>query len=195
MTLETDSTLTKRGLRLAFVGKPNSGQTSCAVYLKRSHGFKRIRLMQGVARIAKVLYFHKNYERIPWAKKRAIYDALYKVDKNIWIGYVENRLSNTTEPIVIDDAKFLNEVMKLKELGFIIIRVNTSMKNRAKAVGRFLGPDIIPGSVAMIEYFNKDPTEALQVDYSIYHDGTLKNLYKTLDELLTKFDIRSGTPL
>jgi len=183
------------GLRLAFVGKPNSGQTSCAVYLKRSHGFKRIRLMQGVVRIARVLYFHKKYERIPWSKKRAIYDSLYKIDPNIWIGYVENRLSNTTEPIVIDDAKFLNEVQKLKDLGFILIRVNTSSKNRAKAVGRFLGPDIIPGTVAMTEYFSKDPTGALNVDYSIYHDGKLANLYKTIDELMTKFDIRSGTLL
>lgn len=182
------------GLRLAFVGKPNSGQTTCAVYLKRSHGFKRIRMMQSVVKICQLLYGYRKYERPTWRKKRDIYDALYRVDKDIWITHVTNRLKNTTEPIVIDDAKFLNEVMRLQELGFIIIRVNSSLKNRAKSVGQFLGTDIIPGSVAMIEYYSKDPTEALRVDYSIYNDGNRKNLYKTIDELVSKFDIRSGTP-
>ena len=174
----------ERGLRLAFVGKPNSGQTSAAVYLKRSHGFKRIRLMQGVTRICKMLYWYRKYERPSWDKKRAIYDALYKVDNDIWITYVRHRLETTTEPIVIDDAKFLNEVRALKELGFIVIRVNTAAKHRIRAVSRFLGKDVIPGSVAVTEYFNNDPTTLMQVDYSIYHDGKLANLYKTVDELL-----------
>ncbi len=180
----------ERGLRLAFVGKPNSGQTSVAVYLKRKRKFKRIRMMQGVTRVCKTLYWYKKYERPSWEKKRAIYDALYKVDPEIWITYLSNRVARSTEPLVIDDAKFVNEVRKLKELGFIVIRVNTSMKHRTKSVGRFLGKDIIPGSVAMTEYFSKDPTEILNVDYSIYHDGNLQHLYKTIDELLVKFDYK-----
>lgn len=180
--------MAQKGTRLAFVGKPAAGQTSAAVYLKRSHGFKRIRLMQGVTRICKMLYWYKAYERPPWEKKRAIYDALYKIDNNIWITYVKHRLETTTEPIVIDDAKFVNEVLQLKELGFTIIRVNSSLKHRSKSIGRFLGKDILPGTVVMTEYFNRDPTETLKVDYSIYHDGVLANLHKTLDELLTKFE-------
>lgn len=178
----------EKGIRLAFVGKPNSGQTTAAVYLKRSCGFKRIRMMQGVTRICKMLYWYKKYERPSWEKKRAIYDALYKIDNDIWITYVRHRLETTTEPIVIDDAKFVNEVKQLKELGFIIIRVNTSLKTRNHAVGRFLGKDIIPGTVVMTEYFGKDPTETLNVDYSIYYDGNRPTLYKTIDELLTKFE-------
>lgn len=178
----------KIGLRLAFVGKPNSGQTSCAVYLKRKKRFKRVRMMQGVTRILKALYWYKKYERPSWERKRAVYDALYKIDPDIWITYTARRLERTTEPVVIDDAKFVNEVLKLKELGFIIIRVNTGLKHRTKSIGRFLGKDVIPGSVAMVEYFSKDPTEALQVDYSIYHDGNLDNLRKTVDGLLEKFD-------
>lgn len=182
------SVQSKRGLRLAFVGKPNSGQTTCAVYLKKYKGFKRIRMMQGVTRICKMLYWYKKYERPSWEKRRAIYDALYKTDPNIWISYVAHRLETTTEPVVIDDAKFVNEVLKLKELGFIIIRVNTSLKHRTKSIGRFLGKDVIPGTVVMTEYFNRDPTEALKIDYSIYHDGNNDNLRRTVDELLTKFE-------
>lgn len=181
--------MVRKGLKLAFVGKPNSGQTSAAVYLKKRYYFKRVMMMQGVTRLSKMLYGLRKYERLTWEKKRAIYDALYKVDPDIWINYTARRLETTTEPVVIDDAKFLNEVIKLKELGFIIIRINTSLKHRTKSIGRFLGKDIIPGSVTMIEYFNKDATEILRVDYSIYHDGNLENLRRSIDELLTKFEV------
>lgn len=176
------------GIRLAFVGKPNSGQTSAAVYLKQRHGFKRIRMMQGVTRILKILYWYKKYERPTWEKKRAVYDALYKIDNDIWITYVKHRLQKTTQPIVIDDAKFVNEVKQLKELGFIIIRINSSLKHRTSSIGRHLGKNIVPGTVVLTEYFSKDATEILQVDYSIYNDGTLAGLHATLDELLTKFE-------
>lgn len=183
----------ERGIRLAFVGKPNSGQTTAAVYLKRHKGFKRIRMMQGVTRILKILYWYKKYERPSWDRKRAVYDALYKIDNNIWITYVRHRLERTTEPVVIDDAKFINEVKELKNLGFIIIRVNTSMKNRTKSIGRHLGKDITPGTIVLAEYFSKDPTTELNVDYSIYHDGNNENLRKTIDELLTKFEDTNDT--
>lgn len=186
----------ERGLRLAFVGKPNSGQTSAAVYLKRSHGFKRVRMMQGVTRICKMLYWYRKYERPSWEKQRDIYDALYQVDNSIWITYVKNRLEKTTEPVVIDDAKFLNEVRQLRELGFIIIRVNTSLKNRVRSVSRFLGKkDVIPGTVAVTEYFSNDPTTVMTVDYSIYHDGKLANLYKTIDELLINLKESKNSPI
>ncbi len=176
------------GIRIAFVGKPASGQVSAADYLKKNHGFKRVRFINAVTRICRILYFPHKYQRIDWEKRRSIYDALYKIDPNVFINWIKFKMSNTTWDVVIDDAKYINEVQGLKELGFIIVRINTNTKQRAMSIGRYLGKDIIPGTVTITEYFNKDASEVLQVDYSIYHDGNLKNLGRTLDELLTKFD-------
>jgi len=176
------------GIRIAFVGKPAAGQASAANYLKTKRGFKRVRFIDAVTRICRLLYFPHKYERIDWEKRRAIYDALYKIDPNVFINWIKFKMSLSTWDIVIDDAKYINEVQGLKELGFTIIRINSSTKHRAMSIGRYLGKNILPGTVTLTEFFNKDASEILQVDYSIYHDGNLKNLGATLDELLTKFD-------
>jgi len=173
-----------QGVRLAFVGKPNSGQIQAAVYLKRKHHFKRVRMIIGPTRFLKFLYNYKRYERPPWDKRREVYNLFYKIDPDVWINYIVRRMERTTEPVVIDDVRYVNEVQKLKEAGFTIVRFSTFEKNRAKSIGRYLGKDIVPGTVTLTEYFNKDATEILRVDYSIFFDGSHANLHKAVDDLL-----------
>lgn len=175
-------------IRIAFVGKPASGQITAADHLKKKYNFKRVRMIDGINRLCKMFYYKKGYERTPWEKRRSMYDALYKIDPNIFIGWIKFKMRTTTFNVVIDDAKYINEVQGLKEAGFTIVRINTNTKYRAKSIGRYLGKDIIPGTVTITEYFNKDATEILQVDYSIYHDGDRNSLRRSIDELMTKFD-------
>ncbi len=171
-------------LKIVLVGKPNSGQRETAVHLKRKHGFKRLKLMDGVIRLCRFLYNYKRYERTPWVKQRDIYDALYTIDPNIWTTYLFHRLSTTTSSVIVEDVKFINELEQLQKAGFITVRlISSDEKKRADSIGRYFGQKIIPGSVVMSEYFNRDISRGIKVDYNI-HYTTRESLYRTLDDLI-----------
>lgn len=178
-------------IRIAFIGKNKSGRTWAADYLRSQHNFKKESLGEGVDRILRILYYYGTHKRIPWEHKLLVYDALYKIDPDIWIGYMERKLRTTTRDVVVDDARYINEIKALKELGFTVIRL-TAPETRRK---RFLKgvKTASPGVLTVHELFNRSFLETAGVDYSIYNE-TKDGTRKALDEIvssLRKLDIAS----
>lgn len=173
-------------VRIAFVGKTRAGKTWAADYLRREHGFKKESLNDGLSRILRILYYYdKDYHRISNDTKIIFYDALYKLDNEIWVGYLERRLRTTTRNVVVDDLRYLNEVAVLKRLGFKIIRLVAPEARRNRYIKNLKSAE--RGLIALHEVYNKDFNEAAGVDYSIYNDtkeGTRLALDSILAELI-----------
>jgi hypothetical protein len=157
-------------MRIAFVGKKASGKTFAARYLEKKHKFYHKPLREGVFRILRILYYYGDHKHIPWEQEMRVYDALYKLDPDIWIGYLERRLRTSTGDIVVDDARYINEVQKLKELGFILIRINAPEDARKRRIGKAL-LDAAENSVILAEYFHKDLSSLYQADYTILNES------------------------
>ena len=168
-------------IRIAFIGKNKSGRTWAADYLRVQHGFKKLSLGEGVTRILRILYYYETHKRIPWEQRLLVYDALYKIDPDVWIGYMERKLRTTVRDVVIDDPRYINELKVLKDLGFIVIRLTAPETRRSRFLKGIKSAS--PGALTMHEQFNRNFLEIAGVDYSIYNeskDGTRK----ALDEIL-----------
>ena len=173
-----------RGLRLAFVGKKGAGKSTGAVYLERKHKFKRKSLRDGVHGVLWKIYAYQRYYRIPWQTEWAFYDAMWELDHDIWTTYLEHRLRDTayTRDVICEDVRYVNEVQKLKDMGFTIIRIvspeNTKRRN-IKAQYLTTRPN---GSLLLKEYFG-DPSSAVAVSYVISNEDRYE-FYKSLDDIV-----------
>jgi dephospho-CoA kinase len=175
-------------MRIALVGKKASGKTLVAAYLKKQYRFKLKRLRDGTERILRILYDYEPYAHVSWEQEIYIYDALYKIDNNIWIGYLERRLKKSnSEHIVIDDVRYINEVNKLRELGFTIVRVTSPDEDRHRRIGKGLAR-ALQGSVILTEYFDRDNTEAYVADYTINATRDRLATKHSVDILVEKLD-------
>jgi ethanolamine utilization protein EutP (predicted NTPase) len=168
-------------LRIAFVGRHQSGKTYAAHYLYKHHGFKTVKMQDGVTKMLRYFYKYRSHERINWEKRLAFYDALYILDNDIHIDYLLRRLATSTTDIVIDDVRYINEVQKLREAGFIIIRISMPTTTKIKLKGI---KTAAPGSIKLNEYFNRT-FEAYSTDYSIINENR-NSLYRLLDSIITK---------
>ena len=170
-------------LKIAFVGRLSSGQKEAAIYLKKKYNFKRMKFDDGVRRVILLLYSIPHFKKTGPYQKLAVYDALYKTDPDIWFRYLEARLTRVTNNVVIEDARYTNEVLRLKELGFIIVRLS---RPRLRYLTIRSPKTASPNTVALIEAFDKNAADRLSVDYSILNDSK-EALYRGLDEIIQKY--------
>lgn len=166
-------------MKIALIGRDKNTRALAALHLSRAHGFKRFKFDDGVRTLIMKLYSIKHWRRVPYIKQMEIYDTLYKLDPNIWIGYLESRWKsiNTPPHIVVPDAKYINEALRLKELGFSIVRVSTTQKIKLRVQGT------AKDRILIAEHYDKNFDSTLKVDFSVYGDS-LKTLQKGLDEVV-----------
>lgn len=168
-------------IRIAFVGRHQSGKTYAAHYLYKNHNFKTVKLQDGVSKLVRFFYKYRPHERINWEKRLAFYDALYTLDKDIHVDYLLRRLETSTRDIVVDDVRYINEVEKLKAAGFIIIRITMPVTTKIKLKGV---QTAAPGTIKLNEYFNRT-SDAYSTDYSIINENR-ESLYRLLDSIISK---------
>jgi hypothetical protein len=170
-------------IRIVLIGKSKSGRTWAADYIRAKHHFRKMSLGDGVTRIQRILYYYGTFKRVPWERKLEVYDALYKIDPTVWIGYLERKLRTTTANVVVDDPRYLNELSALKELGFTVIRLTAPETRRKRFSSNTKAAS--PGLLVLHEMFSRDFLETAGVDYSIYNE-TKDGTRKALDEIIEK---------
>lgn len=115
-------------LRLAICGKMGSGKTTLANHIKKENPFfvKRS-LAEGVKKFARFVY------DIPEGKKdRVLFQkigdgARQELFEDVWITTLL-RSCDEGEHTIVDDVRYHNEVIKLKELGWKIIKIDIENK-------------------------------------------------------------------
>lgn len=176
------------GTRLALVGKAKVGRSAVAKYLEAQHGFKKMDLQDGVNRTLRTLYGWTSYTRVPWVTRLRVYDALYKIDPNIWITFLLWKIERTKmQDIVVDDVRYLNELEILKNLGFKVVRITSPEIRRQHLTSNLL--DAAPGNLITQEWYNKDFSELIGVDYSIHNDER-KAMNRAVDSLVISLAVQ-----
>ena len=115
-------------MKIAICGKMTSGKTTIAKLLEIDYDFKIFSFANGVKKIANEIFDMKNKDRI---LLQNIAEKLKEIDEDIWIKYSLKNMKNHKN-IVIDDLRFPNELKYLKNLGFIIIRINISEEEQTR---------------------------------------------------------------
>jgi hypothetical protein len=153
--------------RIALVGKIHVDKTFVAEHLRVYHGFERRSMSDPLKIFIKQVYYFHDYKRVPWERRQAMYDALYKIDKEMWVKSMQERVKRAIKPTVIDDVRYLSELKALKEMDFKVIRVLSPKRKRVAM--NTIGKHSAAGTLYLHELYNKDFTQEIEADYNIHH--------------------------
>jgi len=123
-------------VKIAICGKMGSGKTTLANNIIINHpDFAKHSLAAGVKKFARFVY------DIPEEKKdRVLFQkigdgARTELFEDIWITTML-RQCGSEEYLIVDDVRYYNEVIKLKEQGWNIIKINISNKLQEQRIKR-----------------------------------------------------------
>ena len=175
----------RQGINIAFIGLNDRAQTTCAEYLKHTHGFKRMDMDDGVKYFMRQMYDLNGWSNIKRADRRAFYDAIYKVDPNIFISHITSRVKKSLNDIVISDVRYVNELDALLELDFKIVRVTTPAKPK---IGVYV-KGAAAGTTALSSLYDKKFAVKYDVQYSLQFTKK-SDLPNVLDPLLEQIGLK-----
>jgi hypothetical protein len=165
-------------LIIALTGEPASGKIAIAKHLIEKHGFARVRMMEPVHRMLEAGFAlgDEDFEGdaknaplkdfgglTPTALKSALgYDwGRRSVHSDVWANQYPRFVREVAgDRIVTDDIRFANEIVKARELGAVVIRIDR--------------PSISEGR----------SQRDLPFDRNLVNDDTLEALFAKADELV-----------
>lgn len=181
-------------VKIALTGQMRSGKDTVARRLVERYDFVKLAFADDMKRI-----FHELCPHIPkYPKPRAEYQrfgeeirSLYGAD--IWVRHVERRVERLTDyfkahgqtlKIVITDLRLPIEYDWCKRNGFVIVRVIAD-ENIRRERAAFSGDKV---SAADWSHETENYSKDFEVDYEIVNDGSLAELERQVDELMTKME-------
>lgn len=112
-------------------------------------------------------------------------------NSNIWIWSVEKQIVESGKNIVITDVRFPNEIDLIHKLGGRIVWVRKSQLPEWYDLARAANDPMFlhaPEAHDEVTKLGVHPSEwewvGCDVDYTIYNDGTLEQLYENVDQCL-----------
>lgn len=172
-------------MKIALCGKMRSGKDVFADILTETYGFKKFKFSSGIKAIIDA--FLDNGELV---KVREYYQhigqGMRMLDENVWVDHTMKylkdylRVVDYDADIVISDLRQYNEYKRLREEGFIIIKVEADEDLR------------IERAVNKGDYFDKESlyhetelsVDDIPYDYVIQNNGTLEEFKKGVELLM-----------
>lgn len=165
-------------IKIAMAGNMRAGKDTCADYIKEKY-LNNAKTYSFAEPLYDLLYMTQDYLNIERKKERNylqfIGDYGRQINPTIWIDKLITKL-DTTCPILITDARYYNELIRLKEEGFIIIRVLADETIRIKR-----------GAMSLTHKSELEFDLFTEYDYIIDNNSTFNNLYKQLDAIIIKY--------
>ncbi|KAB7657650.1 hypothetical protein GBN78_08390 [Bacillus sp. B2-WWTP-C-10-Post-4] len=183
--------------KIAITGKARSGKTELSHYAWMLFGFKEFDF-------SAVLKdeFHRLFPHIPRdPKPRAYYQKfgqwLREVDPDIWVKMTMGKVHkycfedalnkvNHKPKVLVNGVRQPNEFSRLRDEGFVIIRVNASDDlriARAKEEGDvFTEADLVHDTESHIDTF--------EVDYEINNVGAIGDMYDQFDTIMRDIGVQ-----
>lgn len=166
-------------LKIAFAGNMRAGKDVSADYIKKKY-INDAKLFSFAEPIYDILHMVQDNLGFKQEKNRLflqfIGDWARKQQSDIWVDKLIEKINNTTTSIFVTDSRYLNELLRLKKEGFIIIRINAD-ENIRIARG---ATNLTHASELELDLF-KD------YDYIVDNNTSFENLYSQLDSIIIKY--------
>ncbi len=161
---------------IGFIGRINSGKTTCAKYLEQKYGFTRLSFASSLKKMlvkAGIVTWEDIENKTSFAREmmQKIGTNLIRnqIDPDFWIKKLVTHIIDLKKKgytnFVIDDVRFPNEADAIKKINGFLIKLErtTSEKNNHESECYI---DTIP------------------YDYLLINNASIENLYETLDSLI-----------
>lgn len=179
-------------IKIALYGSMGSGKDFAADYLINKYGFTRYAFADNVKVVAET-WFSELYgdgTKKPRELLQAVGTKFREIDENVWIKALLDDIERKNEQlikegfysenIVITDCRMPNEYQKLKENGYVFVRICASDEIRKKRM--IERGDIFKSSD--IQHHTESFYNSFEYNHSISNDGTPEDLYRRIDYLM-----------
>ncbi|MDQ0168741.1 adenylate kinase [Paenibacillus tundrae] len=174
---------------IGLIGRLRSGKDTAADYLASKYGYTAFAFGDELKRD-----FHRRYREIPRNPKPRVGYQMHGqlmreyYGEGVWVdACFENvdahKLSFSDPdnvPAVITDTRQLNEAVRLKSAGYVLIRVEAPealrIQRAIKSGDRFNLRDLTHGTETALDGFS--------ADFTVTNDGDLAHLYRQIDEIV-----------
>jgi len=156
---------------IGIIGKAWSGKSTVALMLKK-YGFVKYSFATPL-KVAVVDLF--GISKLTNRRLlQSVGTALRSVDPYVFVNKAISKIKQTNPetPIVIDDVRFKNEAEALRNLNFLLIRINRPCIRDPTAEG----------------HQSETEQDFIVADIEIVNDGTLEKLMRDVDDIIRKVD-------
>lgn len=174
-------------LKIALFGKMRSGKDTVGKLLIDNYGFKRYAFGDGIGEIV-AKYFPDALEHgKPRQHYQHIGQSLRELDPDVWIKYLYKQIGDTSDNIVVTDARQPNEYKSLKKNGFIIVKLEADEETRIQRI--LDSGDTF--SIEQLEHPTEKNVDSVDADFTICNNGDLNSLKRSVANLV--YLIKEGT--
>ena len=124
----------ERQIKIAFFGPATSGKTWSAKYLLDNYIFARVAFADKLKSICSELFGVTSKNGTDRQILQAVGQKMREIDPDVWIKYLLNTVKYVEQfkgtayvppvNIVLDDLRYANEALALKEAGFLLVHVD-----------------------------------------------------------------------
>lgn len=184
-------------MKIALFGKIRSGKDTVGKILIEEHGFNRFAFGDGIGEIIQK-YFPEAWEGgKPRKHYQHIGQQLRVLNEDVWVNYLIRNvkmfesirmINGYSTNIVITDGRQLNEAKKLKEEGFLIVKITTPddiRLERMKALGDVFSPEDLQHETEL-------NVDMITPDVEIINDGNIEDLKNRLQAVLKAYGMGAG---
>lgn len=161
-------------MKIAFAGKAGSGKSSACNYLVDKYGGVEKSFAEPLYDILyyaqRTLHFKKEKDRkflqyigTDWARSK---------DENVWVNLLLESCNNS-QNIFISDLRFKNELVALKEKGFIIILIVRDDNSQNDDYKKHISENDLNECIHLMNFIIKN-------------DDTIEKFYENLDYIIQK---------
>lgn len=184
-------------MKIALFGKMRSGKDTVGKILIEEYGFKKFAFGDGIGEII-VKYFPEAWNNgKPRKHYQHIGQELRKLNPDVWINYLLSKVNHYELQVVADglcaknkprkkahvvvtDGRQVNEVERLRQEGFLIVKVTAPEELRVQRIlesGDVFNPEALHHETEL-------QVDLINPDIEIINDGTLEELMVKVQKML-----------
>lgn len=174
-------------MRICITGRARSGKTTIENYLIKKYGFKGFAFASGLKKMSLNLFPNEFKEGKPRRLLQNVATITKEIDKDIWINYCFteiNENTNSRDDIVISDLRSRDELEKVVEEGFCILKVQSNpeiiMKRIEERGDKF--------DLSDLNHHSETELDGFPYDFLIENNGTFEELYEQVDEVIEEIN-------
>ena len=187
-------------MKIAIFGKMRSGKNTVADILMEEYGFNQFAFGDGIGAIIDEYFPDARKSGKPREHYQHIGQQLRVLDEDVWVNCLLRRVKlserlhrnlvgmGTKEgeyKVVVTDGRQLNEAKKLKEAGYLIIKVTAPEEiriERMKASGDNFTKE-------QLNHETELQVDLIESDIEIFNDGTPEELENMVKSIMRGVDI------
>lgn len=161
----------------AFIGGAGAGKTTAAEWLVKNYRYQRFSFAKYLKIMLGTTTDRKRLQEFGT-------DVVRAYDEDAWVRLFEHDFNYNEHPgpVVVDDARFPNELWKLRELGFKIIRIEApedERVDRLMAIGKLQDRN-------QLGHASETAIADFPADYTIHNNVSLDGLYDGIFQIICR---------